>query len=149
MTKPRQRAWRPAAARFAASRDAAAGVNGSDTVHRLGEPSGRTRRVGTVFGAGEHMALLPVRHMCMLICRISVWTQFCACSLRARTCTDPYRNFTCAVGDSLARSSNVLAATGHAVLGREAARLVLHVGRYVCGDAGPMALGTGTIRAHM
>ena len=73
VTKPRQRAWRPAAARFAASRDAAAGVNGSDTVHRLGEPSGRTRRVGTVFGAGEHMALLPVRHMCMLMCRISVW----------------------------------------------------------------------------
>ena len=94
-------------------------------------------------------------HSCLFVtcacsCVVSRYgTQFCACSLRARTCTDPYRNFTCAVGDSLARSSNVLAATGHAVLGREAARLVLHVGRYVCGDAGPMALGTGTIRAHM
>ena len=129
--------------------NAAAGVNGSDTVHRLGEPSGRTRRVGTVFGAGEHMALMPVRHMCMLMCRISVWDAVLCLQL---ACTYLHRSVQelhlCCGRQSCALFERTCSYGPRCSGSRGGASCVAR-GTVCVWGRGTLALGTGTIRAHM
>ena len=96
------------------------------------------------------LALSGADACCVLTGRISVWDGVSACSVCARSCTDPCRTFTRPVRGSLECSWNALAAMCNAVLSHEAARpLCVACGRWARAGWSSRDSETGTVRAHM